>query len=293
MTDEWILDKNEIEIMYDQVLGKGEFGIVYKAKWRGMIVAAKQFKDLDVHKIKLMQNEFEAMTKLHHPNIIQLLGYINDPFTIIMEYLSKGSLSSYILKKTSLKTKIKFMIDIALGLTYLHQRKPSYIIHRDIKPSNFLITNDLHVKIVDFGLCKILRSSQSFIKKSQEKITSLENISGTANVGTLYYMAPELIHYTNENILYNSNVDIYSFGSVMYEIFEKCKIFNHVSSRKKFLELIFTNETPTFNKSPFFIKNLIIQCLDHDPSKRPNAISVLNELDSILKKYWWLKYYYY
>lgn len=296
MIDEWMIDTDEIEIYYHRILGKGEFGIVYEGKWRGIIVAVKQFKDLDNRKIKLMQNEFLAMTKLHHPNIIQLLGYIKDPFTIIMEYISNGSLLTYLKKKKriSLATKINFMIDIALGLEYLHQRKPSYIIHRDIKPSNFLITKDLHVKITDFGICKILCCTESMISKSYDNnMNHLQNIEGTSNVGTLFYMAPELIKKSQNQTIYNSNVDIYSFGSVMYEVFEKMKIFEYSSSRDEFIQHILMNDIPRFKKTPLFIQNLILQCLNHDQKSRPNALYILNHLRLYLNKNWWTKFYYF
>jgi serine/threonine protein kinase len=291
MDDEWIIQIDEINIMYDQILGSGQYGIVYKGIWRGIFVAVKQFVLLDSKKIKLMQNEFRAMTKLHHPNIIQLLGYIENPFMIIMEYMENGSLSNYIHHHTpSIMKKINFMIEIAQGLTYLHQRRPSYVIHRDIKPTNFLINKDLHVKIADFGICKILDSSKSLIHKSHESMTNLEIIQGTANVGTMFYMAPELIHSTSNNSLYSSNVDIYSFGSVMYEVFEGYKLFEFSKDKNEFLYYILTHHIPHFGKTPFFLKTIILQCLDHDPMKRPNALSLVTLLKDVKDKYWFYRY---
>ena len=97
--------------------------------------------------------EFDIMTKLHHPNIVQFLGYINDPFIIVMEYIPKLDLMSNIRSLTK-KEKISITKDILRGLAYIHNRKPHNLIHRDIKPTNILLTNSKVAKISDFGLSK-------------------------------------------------------------------------------------------------------------------------------------------
>ena len=268
---EWIINENEVYVYKNQILGKGQFGTVYKGEWRGLIVAIKQFEKLDANKRKLVENEFTAMTKIHHPNIIQLLGIIQNPFSIVMEYIPNGCLFDYLNNHqwTSLDRKVLFMMDIAKGLAYLHARKPSFIIHRDIKPKNFLVTKDLQIKIADFGICKILKND--ICKKSQENLQYITDITATSNVGTLYYMAPELV--VKEKIThYTASVDIYSFGSVMYEIFEGHKIYEFCENREQFINIILRRCHPNFEHSRPFIKKLIIRCLDYKRSKK-----------------WWLK----
>lgn len=287
---EWIIHEQEVVLYKNEILGEGQFGIVYKAEWRGLIVAVKQFKNLDDHQKKLVENEFKVMTKLHHPNIIQLLGIISKPFSIVMEYIPNGSLTNYLKRHpwTSINRKVIFMMDIAKGLAYLHGRKPSFIIHRDIKPTNFLVTKDLQIKIADFGICKILESE--FITKSHENLQYIQDISATSNVGTLYYMAPELFS-KQKRVGYSASVDIYSFGSVMYEIFEGHKIFHFCSTRERFIDYIIVKRyKPRFEKSLLFVKRMIIQCLNSNPLKRPTALEILKYLDHHRKKKWWLKF---
>ena len=289
---EWIIDENEVYVNKLHILGKGQFGIVYKGEWRGLTVAIKQFENLDANKRKLVENEFTAMTKIHHPNIIQLLGIVQNPFSIIMEFIPNGCLFDYLNNHpwTSIDLKILFMMDIAKGLAYLHARKPSFIIHRDIKPKNFLVTKDLQIKIADFGICKILESE--IAKKSQENLQYLQyiqDITATSNVGTLYYMAPELVvkqKITN----YSASVDIYSFGSVMYEIFEGHKIYEFCEDREQFINVILRRCHPNFEHSRPFIKKLIMRCLDYNPLRRPKALEILKYLQHKRSKKWWLKF---
>ena len=110
--------------------------------------------------------EIDIMSKLHHPNIVQFLGYIDDPFTIILEYIPYGHLTANI-KKLNKKQKLSIMRDILKGLAYIHNRRPNNLIHRDIKPTNILLTNSKVAKIADFGLSKFYNLN---------KINSFENM---------------------------------------------------------------------------------------------------------------------
>ena len=142
---DWEIPPWELFIFEYKILGEGSFSKVYLAKWRETFVVAKVIKD-DVDK-NLILREIDIMTKLHHPNIVQFLGYIDTPFIIIMEYIPNGDISSHIkfLKK---KEKIKIMRDILQGLSYLHNRLPDSLIHRDIKLDNIF--------------CKLLRTLSVF-----------------------------------------------------------------------------------------------------------------------------------
>jgi serine/threonine protein kinase len=287
MNTEWIIDINDIEI--GKKIGKGEFGIIYKGKWRGVDVAIKEFIHLNEHRRKIMINEFNVMIKLHHPHIVQIYGYIDEPFMIVMEYFKNGSLEQYLKKKRfiSFGKKIQFMKDITKALCYLHKRFPDYIIHRDIKTSNFLLTDDLKLKISDFGTSKTFKLN---------KMSSLENLvnfeSNIENVGTIRYMAPELFETNKQNIKYNSRIDIYSFGVCMYEIFENRKIYDYCSSIDEFKKLVKNNKTNLyFHKSPSFLSKLIKKCLSINPNDRPNSVEILYHLNVFSKKCW-LNFYF-
>ena len=80
----------ELFIYKDKILGKGSFSTVYLAKWRKTFVVAKVIdEEFCKNKKYIVSREFDIMTKIHHPNIVQFLGYIDDPFVIVLEYIPK------------------------------------------------------------------------------------------------------------------------------------------------------------------------------------------------------------
>lgn len=285
MLDEWEILSDELLIDRDNMIGSGEFGRIFTATWRGIMVAIKEFHDLDDHKTRLMKNEFRVMTRLHHPNIIQLLGYTTEPFRIVMEHMPGGDLKNYLntRPRTSLRARTRMALDIACGLCYLHRRRPSYVIHRDIKPNNFLLTADLRVKISDFGICKVLQSLEA--KRSQENMSSRE-IDGTANVGTLFYMAPELVlHRLERSARYSAAIDLYSFGAVLYFMFERETLYGWCETREELVRCLSRQASPEFSRSPAIVRDLILRCLDHRPSCRPTADEVVHDLDAFLSAF--------
>lgn len=288
MNQEWLINKDDLEIYYDKILGRGEYGSIYLAKWRKTIVAAKLFHKIQDDKIYLIQREIQIMTKLHHPNIIQLFGYVANPFIIIMEYIDGKNLNTYIEdKKLAFYNKINIIKQITAGLIYLHQRKPTYIIHRDLKPSNILITNKYKVKIIDFGISKLLANNNNDIIASNQNLNNLENINSvqyTNNVGTIRYMAPEIYNATT----YNYKIDIYSLGIIMYELFEEKRFELNTSIENEFKTNILKNIKPKwtnyfifFYKTPKKIRNIIEKCWSIEPNNRPSSIELLNYLEEL------------
>ena len=138
--NDWEIPPWELFIFNNKLLGEGSFAKVYLARWRGTFVVAKVINpEICNNKKELVLREIEIMTKLHHPNIVQFLGYIDEPFIIIMEYIPNNDLLSFInLKKLKKSEKKKIMRDILQGIVYIHNRKPSSLIHRDIKPTNII-----------------------------------------------------------------------------------------------------------------------------------------------------------
>ena len=218
--DDWEINLSEINIFYDKLIGEGSFSKVYLAEWKKTIVAVKVFNEDNVDKTYLFDREFDTMTRAHHPNIIQLLGYIEEPFMIVMEYLPKKDLLSIInCSLTSLDKKIDISINILRGINYLHSRKPDYIIHRDIKPQNIIFTVSGKPKIADFGLSRLLKNK--FIISNKKRLPKNNDLS--EYVGSNRYMAPEI----RFGKLYNHKIDIWSLGIIFYELFENTRYENN------------------------------------------------------------------
>ena len=259
---DWEIPPWELFIYQNELLGEGSFSKVYLAKWRETLVVAKVLdENICKHKKELVLREFNTMTKLHHPNIVQFLGYIDNPFIIVMEYIPKGDLLTNI-PKLSKTQKMNIMKDILKGLVYIHNRKPYSLIHRDIKPTNILLTNSKVAKITDFGLSKFyclekINSHENLVQLGEE-----ENMEFTTPVGTERYMAPEAQISGN----YNNKVDIYSCGILLYELFENKR---YIPGTK--LSWFWT---------PKKIKNIIIeQMLNVNPDDRSEALSLLQNLE--------------
>ena len=301
--NDWEIPPWEVFIDSNKLLGEGSWAKVYLAEWRQTTVVAKVLKNsFDIHAKELIIKELQNMTKMHHPNIVQLFGYVEEPFVIIMEYFKNGDLYEN-LNKLKLSKKITIANDIIKGLIYIHERRPNSLIHRDIKPRNILLTNSYTAKIADFGLSTF--SIQNIIKISSnnnlvllenqentytytinsttttttttttnstdqhsnlENINLIENINSceyTNNVGTERYMAPEVI--TTE---YNNKVDIYSCGILLYELFSGKIYFNSFNWKNNL-------------KLPNKLKELILKMVNDDPNKRPSANNTLYYFNQI------------
>ena len=271
---EWEIPPWEILIYKNKLLGEGSFANVYLAKWRETMVVVKIFNNFCLEEKKfLIERELDIMTKLHHPNIVQILGYIEEPFMLVLEYIPKGDLLKFNKKWMWFSKKIKIAINCLQALAYLHNRKPNSLIHRDIKPQNILITNSGVAKITDFGLSRLTNKmtySNSNSALSQINFEDREDFEAnelTTSVGTERYKAPE----SSEN-KYSHKIDIYSLGIVFYELFEN-KRYN-------------SNEGFIWNKTPKTLKNIIINnMLDKNPLNRSEAISIITQIKLDYSKY--------
>lgn len=201
----------------DTVLGKGAFGEVRKVYWRKTPAAAKvAHPEMPAAQKELCLRELELMVRCRHPNVVQFLGFVDEPFVIVLEYMPAGDLRGF-LKRRRVPTghKVSICLDILRALSYLHERKPTPIIHRDVKPTNVLMTEMGIAKLTDFGLSRAyLTSPKPELVLETEDAPAMESGLSTT-VGTQRYMAPEV-----QSGVYNEKIDIYSAACTFYEIFE-------------------------------------------------------------------------
>ena len=257
--------------------GFGEvFKIVKKNKSDEVYAAKISHYTIDDPKLILpIVREVNINAGMNHPSVIKFIGFSPINFNheskpvIITEYSKNGSLSDIIKLERQSRSidgwddtkKLLTIYGIASGMSYLHANN---ILHRDLKPSNILMDDYLLPKIADFGLSKIIHSSQETITIQ----SSLET------KGTPIYMSPEII----ESQDYTKAGDVYAFSIILYEILTNEEPFKNLNGFNIFKK-VSNGDRPTFPfKIPDAYRNLIEKCWSQNPSDRPNFDSIVDEL---------------
>jgi len=157
---QWEIAREEVDLAKGVQVGEGAYGIVLRTKWRGTPVAVKKVNLQSSGASSAaaeLRHEIALMSHMHHPRVVQFLGACTrgQPWIIVFEFLPGGALSTIMEKRSGkplgLATGLRWSLDIAQGLRYLHEHKPRPVIHRDLKPNNVLIDASGHAKISDFG----------------------------------------------------------------------------------------------------------------------------------------------
>ena len=199
-------------------LGEGGYGSVFKGKLHsGSYVAIKVLrKSKNIGQDFI--NEVATIGRIHHQNVVQLIGYCAEGSkrALVYEFMPNGSLDKFIFSKEgnmhlTYDTIYNIAIGIARGISYLHHGCEMQILHFDIKPHNILLDEKFIPKVSDFGLAKLYPTNKSVM-------------TVTAARGTIGYMAPELF-YTNIGRISDKS-DVYSFGMLLMEIASKRKNLN-------------------------------------------------------------------
>ncbi|CBI36025.3 unnamed protein product, partial [Vitis vinifera] len=169
---------------FSRTIGRGEFGQVYLGTLAdGTQVAVKMRSESSMQGPKALRAEVKLLTRVHHKNLVRLIGYCNDGTNIalVYEYMSNGNLQQKLSGRAAAdvlnwKQRLQIAVDAAHGLEYLHNGCKPPIVHRDMKSSNTLLTETLEAKIADFGMSRDLESGA---------------LLSTDPVGTPGYLDPE------------------------------------------------------------------------------------------------------
>ncbi|XP_031489249.2 proline-rich receptor-like protein kinase PERK9 [Nymphaea colorata] len=193
---------------FSQVIGEGGSSTVYYGQLpEGLKVAVKKLKESG-SLIGNLLAEIKILMRIHHKNLVSLVGLCEeqDEIILVSEYMASGSLSQVLKdrkKELTWRKRLQIALDAATGLEYLHTGCSPAIIHRDIKPANILLDENLQAKLADFGLSKAGAVDGTEHTAYQTKVA-----------GTMGYIDPEYL-YTQT---LTKKSDVYSFGVVLFEL---------------------------------------------------------------------------
>lgn len=264
-----------------EIIGTGGMAKVYKI-WNEKLEVFRAVKILRTDFNNDLKTRFETeakiTAKLHHSNIVDIynIGEWKDLPYIEMEYIDGNTLQAFIHKNGKLPDIVcsSIAICIARALVYAHSieimiygNRYKGVIHRDLKPANILISKDGDVKLTDFGIARPAEAS-------------LHTLEGNI-VGTLHYLSPEQME--GEEV--DCRTDIYSFGTILYEMLTGAKTF----PQERISSLMKNRMLNKFKKPAEFefpvstnLSRIALRCLEIQPQKRyESARKLLSELEKI------------
>lgn len=248
------------ELQCHEVVGKGAFGVVSRAKWRGKEVAVKLIETESER--KAFTTELKQLSRVSHPNIVKLYGACKEPPTVclVMEYAEGGSLYNVLHGTGPQPTytaahAMSWALQCSKGVEYLHGMKPKALIHRDLKPPNLLlIMGGTVLKICDFGTACDIQTHM------------------TNNKGSAAWMAPEVFEGSN----YSEKCDVFSWGIIFWEVITRRKPFDEIGGPAFRIMWAVHNGTrpPLIRNLPKPLEILMTRCWHGNPAERPSMAEV-------------------
>ncbi|XP_027895892.1 mitogen-activated protein kinase kinase kinase 7 isoform X1 [Xiphophorus couchianus] len=258
---------NYEDIEVEEVVGRGAFGVVCKAKWKGKDVAIKTIESESERKAFIV--ELRQLSRVNHPNIVKLYGSCKSPVCLVMEYAEGGSLYNVLhgaepLPYYTASHAMSWCYQCSQGVAYLHGMKPKALIHRDLKPPNLLlVAGGTVLKICDFGTACDIQTHM------------------TNNKGSAAWMAPEVFEGSN----YSEKCDVFSWGIILWEVITRRKPFDEIGGPAFRIMWAVHNGTrpPLIKNLPKPIESLMTRCWSKDPSQRPSMEEIVKIMTHLMK----------
>jgi serine/threonine-protein kinase len=255
-----------------RLIGEGGMGKVFEAEERlsGRRVALKVLRPelaRSEEARRLFTNEMTILAHLDHPHVVRSLACseIEGQLVMALEYLDGKTLREELVGRGAFPwpEAVRIAAQIASALAAAHRQEPP-IVHRDLKPENIMIAPDGSVKVMDFGIAKVLQAASA---------------TTTHSVGTLQYMSPEQIDATR----IDGRSDLYCLGLIFYEMLSGGAPFQSASPRE-LLNMQCTAPPPALPAGvraalPRGVERLLFELLEKSADRRPaSADDVLHEL---------------
>eukprot|EP01117_Protostelium_nocturnum_P013773 TRINITY_DN5179_c0_g1_i2.p1 TRINITY_DN5179_c0_g1~~TRINITY_DN5179_c0_g1_i2.p1 ORF type:complete len:1634 (+),score=549.15 TRINITY_DN5179_c0_g1_i2:143-5044(+) len=270
---EWVTNMNQIEMK--EIIGEGISlcGRTFKSVWQGLKVTTKHIP-IQEQSRKGLHHLVESMSRIQTENVLKIIGshiqIAEANLYLISEYVEGMTVHNFIANK---KIVLNFeqihnvIKGIARGMESLHQ---AGIVHRSLKPKNIMLGDSFLPQIRDFGFCDM---KDNFVLSNLFRLEDVE------------YLAPEVLTHILKNkrggpvsfeSSYDEKVDVYSFGIILWEIFEREFPFPNMSANQIVAAVLKEEIKPFYGgeKIPLLIWRLINLCTTFNPSSRPSFVQI-------------------
>ncbi|XP_078437553.1 putative LRR receptor-like serine/threonine-protein kinase At4g29180 isoform X2 [Wolffia australiana] len=271
---------------FQKQIGKGSLGIVYYGQLStGREVAVKMVLQKSTQLPQAFLDEAEILSRVHHKNLVSLLGYCGDQenLTLINEFMACGSLAALLSDEMSSNLswgiRLSIALEVAQGLEYLHSFCKPPIVHGDVKTANILLNQKFEAKLSDFGLSRLFKDDDSPHIPAE--------ISGTPS-----YIDPEYL----KTAVFNEKSDVYSFGIILLELItgkfpiqeelETMSVVSWVKSRVDqgdIVAIVDQRLGGNYNHTSIIKAiDIAVKCVDSCSMERPTMSDVVLELGACL-----------
>lgn len=253
-------------------IGAGSRGTVYLASDRRSlrVVAIKLLRrHTDQESLWRFLREAACASAIEHANVVSVYEIVQDReiLAIVMEYVPGQPLAHLLPRRgLPLKTCLDYALQIAQGVAVIHS---TGMIHRDLKPTNFIVTKEGTIKLLDFGLAKIIERKRRCCSLNNH-LKAPKTREGTI-LGTPGYMSPEQVRGQAAD----QRSDIFSFGAIFYEMLTGRPVFRE-NSEIATMNAISRNAPPKLpSRVPAAVARIVRRCLEKDPTRRYQAAEEL------------------